>query len=227
MRGFKGREVRTEAIVLRARTTGEDDLLVEFLTPGEGRVHGIARHGRKSRKRFGTVLESFNRVRLRYQDAGGLVSLREAALESGGGLEGDLERLLGGFYLVDLIRASVHERNPDAPLYHLLEEGLLALASGEAVSKVIRRFEFRFLDLLGYKPHLGGCLLCGRSSAETPFFFVFSRGGVFCGGCLPPGVSFEPYSEASAPKVLSRFIEYQLGHPLRSHKFLTDAVFSV
>ena len=55
-------EPQTQAIVLTVRDYGEADLLVTFLTPGRGRLTGIAKHARKSRRRFAHCLEPLSRV---------------------------------------------------------------------------------------------------------------------------------------------------------------------
>lgn len=221
----RGREVQTEAIVLKAKTIGENDLWVDFLTPDHGRLHGIARHGRKSQKRFGTVLEAMNRVHVRYRETGDLVGLDEAGLILPvHRLEKDLERLTAGFYAVDLIRELLPERNPDRKAYDLLNETLGQIdAPGEKtrLAEILMTFEYRLLDLCGYGPQFKKCLGCGterRSGGK--FFFVYREGGIYCAACLPGGTSFEPFSRETLPRVLSRFIEYQLGHAPKSRKFL-------
>jgi len=222
------KEVETEGIVLRSQTTGEDDLLVDFLTPDQGRLRGYARHGRKSRKRFGTVLEPLNILRIRYRDGGKYASLEEAVLERPlNRFRSDLNSAVGAFYLLDLVRETIHERNPDSRLYTLLRDSLIRLNDGFPLREVLRDFEFRFLDFLGYRPHLAACLACGREQeGDGKFFFVFREGGIFCAACLPRGVPFAPYAEESLHEILSRFLEYQIGRPLKSHKFLTGEAFS-
>ena len=55
-------ERQTPAIVLTVREYGEADLMVNFLTPGYGPLTGIAKHARKSRRRFAHCLEPLSRV---------------------------------------------------------------------------------------------------------------------------------------------------------------------
>lgn len=234
MSSRRGKECASDAVVLRARTIGENDLWVDFLTPDHGRLHGIARHGRKSRRRFGTVLESMNLVRLRYRwssaGAEGLVSLEEAVLLLPiHYLETDGPRLVAAFYLVDLVRQFIPERSPDPKAYFLLKESLEALDRDRQrpVPDIVLHFEYRLLELSGYSPHLGKCLSCGRPrSREEKFYFVYREGGIFCADCLTsaPG-GFDVLSRESLSSILGRFMEYQLGRPIKSRKLLTDAAF--
>jgi DNA repair protein RecO (recombination protein O) len=53
---------QTPAIIVQVRDYGEADRLVNFLTPEGGRVTGIAKHAKKSRRRFANCLEPLNRV---------------------------------------------------------------------------------------------------------------------------------------------------------------------
>ncbi len=224
-----GLEIQTEAVILRAVTFGENDLMVHFLTSQQGKLAGIAHHGRKSQKRFGTVLEPLNVVRLRFVDNGGIVSLREATLvDPPHHLDQNLNLLFGGFYLLDLVREWVLERHPEPKLYSVLREtlGRLSHEGPDSLSRVVQEFEFRLLALAGYRPNLTDCFACKKKwEPSERFFFVFKEGGLSCPSCLPRATPWEPFSQDHLPKILSRFIEYQLGHPLRSHKFLTNGDF--
>ncbi|HEX5037181.1 MAG TPA: DNA repair protein RecO [bacterium] len=230
MKNPRGRELDSEAIVLSARTIGENDVRVDLLTPGFGRLHAVARHGRKSHKRFGTVLETFNWVRVRGRDGGGWASLNEAVLVKPWlKLDAHLARLTAAFHAVELIRQLVPERNPDAKVFQLLTECLSAIDQSppREVLTPVARFEYRLLDVSGFGPNLTTCLSCGRARAkeEGGFFFVYKEGGLFCAKCLPPGLVFDAFHREAAPEILSRFVEYQLGRPLKTRKFLSDPAF--
>ena len=58
----------SEAIVLRTYPLREADLLVTFFTRAEGKVEGVAKSAKKSRKRFGGALEPGTFVRVYWED---------------------------------------------------------------------------------------------------------------------------------------------------------------
>ena len=58
----------TPAIVLRSWPFGESDKIVSFLTERYGKVTGIAKGAKRSRRRFVNTLELFSLVNLRFQD---------------------------------------------------------------------------------------------------------------------------------------------------------------
>src|ERR1044071_8534792 len=74
----------TEAIVLRALPYGESDKIVSFLTETHGKISGIAKGAKRSRKRFANSLEPFSLVELRFQERqhGSMVFLLSAELRS-------------------------------------------------------------------------------------------------------------------------------------------------
>src|SRR5664280_2739152 len=62
---------QSEAIVLRTYPLREADLLVTLFTRAEGKVKGIARAAKKSKRRFGGALEPLTWVRAYYEDREG------------------------------------------------------------------------------------------------------------------------------------------------------------
>ena len=62
---------RSEAYVIRTMTLGESDVLATLFTREEGKVRGVARAARRSRKRFGGALEPLTRVRALYAEKEG------------------------------------------------------------------------------------------------------------------------------------------------------------
>src|SRR5213075_3389432 len=58
----------SEAIVLRTYPMREADLLVTLFTRLEGKVRGVARSAKKSKRRFGAALEPLTYVRVHYED---------------------------------------------------------------------------------------------------------------------------------------------------------------
>src|SRR5919108_354299 len=61
------RELSTPAFVLRTRPYGESDRIVTFITEHHGKVAGIAKGAKNSRRRFAGTLEPFVRVRAVFQ----------------------------------------------------------------------------------------------------------------------------------------------------------------
>ena len=92
-------EIATPAFVLRARSYGESDRIVTLITEQHGKVTGIAKGAKNSRRRFGGTLEPFVHVRLAYRPRSGsdLVFLERCELmEAHRAFRQDLDRIARG-----------------------------------------------------------------------------------------------------------------------------------
>ena len=56
----------TEAVVLSSMDFGESDKIITFYTISFGKLKGIAKGAKRSKKRFGINLEPFSLVRLHF-----------------------------------------------------------------------------------------------------------------------------------------------------------------
>lgn len=180
---------RTEAIVIRSMDFGESDKIVTFFTRGFGKLRGIAKGAKRSKKRFGNTLELFSYISLLFFDKENLELTRINncnIIEAYTGIYKDIEKIAYGSYFVELIDRLVGEREKNAEVFNLLVNSLSLVNCRRLGAKIARIFEVRFLSLLGYQPQLEGCLICGQrlSDGET-FWFSPVRGGIVCDRCSP------------------------------------------
>jgi DNA repair protein RecO (recombination protein O) len=185
-------ECQTPAIVLSVRDLGEADLLVTFLTPGQGRVTGVAKHAKKSRRRFPHCLEPLSRVdfflssrpgrELEFIHKGELVRLFPT-------LRRDLKRLAAAAVLGEL--AGLLAAPPEATrrIFSTLEAALERLDTGAPPDSLLPGFMLRLLTLGGYGPRLEACISCSGEPG-APLYFSVPRGAILCSQC---------YREAAGP----------------------------
>ncbi|HEX7126492.1 MAG TPA: DNA repair protein RecO [Thermodesulfobacteriota bacterium] len=178
---------QTSAVVVRSLDYGESDRIVTFVTPDAGRLTGIAKGARKSRRRFGAALELFTFVRLTYfeKPAFDLVRLESAEiLASFPDARRDLVKIAQAAYLVEAAGRAVQPREPALPVFRLLVETLGAVDAEPPDERRLRAFELRLLALLGYHPELRRCARCRRPRPETGRFRVsVQAGGLLCRTC--------------------------------------------
>src|SRR5215470_10290947 len=95
----------SEAIVLRARAYGESDKIVTFLTADAGKLTGIAKGAKNSRRRFANCLDPFTHVRVHYRVrlGAGLVFMESCDLLQSTGMPAEPSKLAYGSYLIELI----------------------------------------------------------------------------------------------------------------------------
>lgn len=137
------------AWLLHSRPFRDTSLLLDFITPGHGRLSAIARGARGAKSRTRALLQPFRPLFLSASGRSELLSLRTIE-PRGPALPLQGERLFSGLYLNELLVRLLQGHESDRALFELYDTTLLALASDMALEALLRQFELRLLDLLGY-----------------------------------------------------------------------------
>lgn len=178
----------TEALVLRSHPLGESDRIVTFLTRSAGKIRGVAKGARRSRRRFGSNLEPLSRVRLSYFEREGSDLARiEAAdlLESFYRMQEDPERAAVLACMAEVADAFAREQQEDEPYFRLLHAVLRAIRDGLDLDQAARYFEIWTLRLHGVLPPLSLCARCGGDLSARGGMYDRREGGVLCRRCAP------------------------------------------
>lgn len=179
---------KTRGIVLRAIDYSESDRIVSFITENSGKITGMAKGARKSRKRFANTLEPFTCLSLVFsKKKGGKMAFIEEAviIDHYPAIRGDLEKTLTASYFMDLIDQFILEGKRSPDLFHLVCNFLILLEKEKFAENMVRFFELRFLRLTGYEPVLDRCTVCNNPlQANLSYFFSPSTGGIRCNPCL-------------------------------------------
>src|SRR5262245_19538470 len=115
-------EITTPAYVLRTRPYGDLDVIATLLTESHGKVTGIAKAAKHSRRRFGGTLQPFVHVRaaFRQRPHADLVFLvRCELLEALGGYAADIDLFAAGSYVLDLVDRMTVGRDSGHEIYLL------------------------------------------------------------------------------------------------------------
>lgn len=248
---------KTSAIILDRFPYRESDLLVSFFSREDGLLRGIAPAAQKSSKRFGGLLEPFCRIELTYveKDGRNLVRLETAAELSGPSIDSTdlLGYALAGYYC-ELISNLCPEAEKQSALYDLFDLALQLIGAGELQPLLAPVFDLKFLQLLGYAPHVESCFRCRAEPAQCGrMYFDLQGGGICCEKCLTSGERHSALSAGSAAfwrqalelpldlalrlraskpqaletvKLLPSFAEYLSGRKLKTKEFLQTMIAS-
>ena len=178
---------QTLALVLQVMDHGDSDKIVTFYTVAQGKISGIAKGAKRSKKRFVNKLEPFSLLDLSYSESriSSLVRLDQAELlNSFPSLRQLYPRYTAAALLCELLLQWTRENDADPALFTLSLWALTSLEQGQSPFATIILFEIKMLDLLGYKPDLSGCLSCGALTPRNrPYHFSTSRSGLICTAC--------------------------------------------
>jgi DNA repair protein RecO (recombination protein O) len=180
----------TDAIVIRSLHYGESDKIVTFFTKNFGKVKGIAKGARRSRKRFQNALELFSHLRLIFFEREGMGLVRVEGcdiLNTFPNIRENLKRIFYGNYFLELVNEMAGEREANEEAFDLLLSFLSILEIMDPEEEQLRMFEIRMLSLFGYRPNMRKCDLCKRGWEElkedTVVFFSLEKGSLVCEKC--------------------------------------------
>ncbi len=197
-----------EAIILRTWPFREADLVVSLFTRHQGKVKGIARHGLKSRKRFGGALEPATQVRAHYverprQDLVRLdhfeilwSPLRSAVSSSG----------LAALQLItEVLEEALPEQAPEDDIFRLAWTTLKSIeteGSAGAMRLPVTYFCLWMNRLMGWMPDLRRCTTCGADLRNQTIHWSSSSDGVTCPDDRPANSrTLSPASVAGAGRI--------------------------
>lgn len=172
----------SEAIVLRTYPFRESDLLVTLFTRLEGKVRGVARAAKKSRRRFGGALEPMTHVKVTYEDKERQELARLDACEvisSPLMAEVSYPRAVALGHVAELLDELSPDREANDAVFRLALSVLSQLTTGQFCLP-ITYFDLWMARLMGYLPELSECLACGRGLNGSRAFFHALADGLVC-----------------------------------------------
>ena len=178
------------AILLRKREYGDSDLITVFFCREGGKLSAIAKAAKKSRKRFGGILELFwlLEIVVGRSRGSGLAVLSEASLARPfPGIGANIVKTAYASYWVELVDGWMEPGQANPALFDLLLHVLSRLdveeGSGAALSVL---FQARLLALAGLAPNLRRCGRCEIDLDRVPENRVdidIAHGSLICRGC--------------------------------------------
>jgi DNA repair protein RecO (recombination protein O) len=172
----------SEAIVLRTYPLRESDLLVTLFTRLEGKVKGVARAAKKSKRRFGGALEPLTYVRAIYDDRERQELARLDScevIESPMATEVSYPRAVALGHVAELLDELMPDREASDAVFRL-SLAVLQELRGPKLWMAVTYFELWMTRLMGFLPELSECVVCGRSLKGSRAFYHALADGLMC-----------------------------------------------
>jgi DNA repair protein RecO (recombination protein O) len=218
--------------VLHQRPYRDTSLIVELYTRDYGRLSAFAHAARGSRSRF-ALLQPFRPLLLSWRGRGEAPAL--TAAEGDGPPPAPLaaDCLLSAFYLNELLLKLTVVHDPQLELYQHYASTLRRLRAGEPLEWVLRLFEMRLLELLGYGNDLGN-EVNGRAVLPDAYYHFGPGEGVrpaasTAGGAVPGRVLLalaadQPLSDADDLRHCRAVLRAALDHCLDGRELSSRSV---
>ncbi|MBD3337221.1 MAG: DNA repair protein RecO [Candidatus Eisenbacteria bacterium] len=206
--------VEDEAVILRSTRYSETSRIVVFLSGRYGKLHGIAKGARGPRSRFGAGLDVLAESRLVIY----LKPDRDLHLVSTAALIDGHDALLRhpvryhfGCAVVEYADRLVlaPEEGPERPALVRRALRLAESAPVERLPAVFKAYQLRFAVLMGYQPHITGCMRCGASRGDG-LAFAIGEGGLVCRQHRDAAEEIVPLSEGALAVLRQLVLDPQL-----------------
>lgn len=179
---------RTQAIVLRVFPYSETSMVVNWLTPSDGRLTSLVKGGYRPRSPFLGQIDLFYTCEILYYHRPGrpLHILKECSPTAyRPRFRHDWRACATASYLADLVYRISPDQAHHGGLFEFLDGALDHLQLQGGSPAFLFWCEIQLLSLLGLSPRLSYCAPCRRPVAGTgsPAFFSLRHGGVQCAHC--------------------------------------------
>lgn len=174
------------AYILHKRSYRETSSIVEVLTKDFGRISLMARASRGSRSKIAGSLLQFTPLVISWQGKGSLPNLKgaERADIKAPTLKG--RSLLAAMYINELLVYLLHKHDVHEDVFEHYHHTLYRLQEEDQLEIVLRQFELRLLELLGFGLSLDQEAATGRKIMhDTSYEYHLEHGAVACSDAPP------------------------------------------
>lgn len=232
------RQEAQPAFILHTYPYRETSLVAEVFTRNFGRLPLLAKGARRPNSALRGLLRPFQPLQLSWGGKGELRVLHKAEWQGGlAPLQGT--SLICGFYLNELLMRLLHRNDPHEQLFVYYQDTLAALGASIDYMAILRGFEQRLLQELGYALTLDHDVASGESiDADEHYCYEIERGpikveendcsqGLRVSGKTLLDMKASDYSSAAVRQQSKALMRYILNHylddqPLHTRQLLKD-----
>jgi DNA repair protein RecO (recombination protein O) len=173
---------QSEALILRTYPFHEADLLVNLFTRTEGKIRGVAKAAKRSKRRFGGALEPLTHVLAHWQEKEKQELVR---LDSCDIITSPLvaqmtyPRVVALSYVAEVIDQLLPDREPSDDIFRLTLAVVKHLETG-GVWMPLTYFDLWIVRLIGLLPDLSRCTTCGVTLNGSRAYFHALADGLLC-----------------------------------------------
>ncbi len=173
---------QSEALVLRTYPFHEADLLVTLLTRSEGKIRGVAKSAKRSKRRFGGALEPLTHVIAHWEDKEKQELARLDSCEiiaSPLTAEVNYPRVVALSYVAEVVDQLLPDREPSDDIFRLTLAVVRHLKP-DSIWMPLTYFDLWIVRLIGLLPDLHECVVCGAVLNGNRAYFHPLADGLLC-----------------------------------------------
>lgn len=196
--------LKTKGIVIREMKYGDTSKIITIYTEDRGKISVMARGANNPKSKLIGVTQVFTLSDFQFNSGKNFYFISQGdIIDSFYSIREDIERVIYGYYILELVDKSISIEQENKNIYGLLEKSLEVLSQLDSdFLKFIIAYEIKFIAFLGYKPYLQGCVNCYSKEAKKIRFSI-EKGGILCEECF----SEDRYSQPMNTKIYDLMVK--------------------
>lgn len=143
------KQMTDQAFVLHTLPYKETSLIVELFTLSAGRIPVVAKGAKRKHSALRSVIVQFQPLIVKFSGRSELKTLVSAEWQ-GFELGPEGRAIFAAYYLNELLMLALKREDPHSELFQLYAKTLSHLTEASDVNLIIRKFELKLLELIGY-----------------------------------------------------------------------------
>lgn len=182
------RTIAIQALVLRKKLYGENNLLVTLYSKDLGKIEAVAKGGKKMTNNFAGHLEPLNICNIQLHKSAYRFTVTQTQVEEHfKTIKNDFKKSLLAQVVLEIFYKSTPKEESNENLFSLVIETLQSISKEQQEFLIFEHFKIKLLEELGILPNFDQCLNCEESTLlNTENFWFDSHGHTYCGKCYNP-----------------------------------------
>ena len=176
--------LKTEGIVLRETKYQETSKILSIYTKKMGKISVMAKGANRPKSKLIANTQLFSYNEYQFSQGKSFYYINQADLiDSFYDIRENMERVIYGFYILELVDKSVADEEANEKIFLLIEKVLRLLSQiQDNYLRLIAAFELKYISFLGYRPYVSECVMCGNGES-LGYKFSNLEGGILCINC--------------------------------------------
>lgn len=182
--------IEDEILVLKEIRYNDNDKILHVLSKNNGKIQVLARGSRKNKSPFVNITQIMSYSRCQLYVGKDMYILNSGDLiDNFYNIRNNITAFLYGTYILELLNYISQENEVDGKAYDMTIRlfQILSLAEDDEkkIENIISIYELKLISMLGYRPQIKECIICGEKlNNKSQYFLNIKDGGIQCKDCV-------------------------------------------
>lgn len=187
--------IEDEILVLKEIRYNDNDKILHALSKNNGKIQIVSRGCRKNKSPLVNISQIMSYSKCQLYVSRDMYILNSGELiDNFYNIRNNITAFLYGTYILELLNYISQENEVDKKAYDMTIRLFQILESVEddekKIENIISIYELKLISMLGYRPQIKECILCGEKlNNKSLYSFNIKDGGIQCKNCVNINIS--------------------------------------